>query len=87
MSANKNSKRKLDFDETSSEDVDEKDLCDDSEDDDAFDWLADDTEVCLVCGEFGKNELWYRCIMCSKWVHSECSGKDSPKYYICDFCA
>lgn len=31
------------------------------------------------------NELWYRCIMCSKWAHSECSGYESHENYICDF--
>lgn len=32
------------------------------------------------------NELWYRCTMCSKWAHFECSGYESPENYICEFC-
>lgn len=44
-------------------------------------------DVCLFCGEFGKDgELWYRCILCSMWSHQECSGWNTPNDYICDVC-
>ncbi|XP_054259528.1 uncharacterized protein LOC128984251 [Macrosteles quadrilineatus] len=44
-------------------------------------------DICSICGDIGKdNELWYRCVMCSSWSHSECTGWDSAKDYICDFC-
>lgn len=43
-------------------------------------------ELCLICGEFGKDgELWYRCIVCGQWVHALCSDKDVPNGYICGF--
>ena len=52
-----------------------KNLCDDDELDDlpgAF-----NQDICSVCGEFGKdNEIWFRCVMCSRWAHKDCSGWD-----------
>lgn len=37
-----------------------------------------DTDVCLVCGEFGKDgEISFMCVICSNWNHEECSGWDS----------
>lgn len=76
--------------ESSSEDEDEniplKKLCDDNEDDDLFDIRSQNVEMCAICNEYGTNELWYRCTTCGKWVHSECSGADTPENYICDFC-
>lgn len=83
----KTCRRQIRFDSSSSEDdIDEKDICDDNEDDDMFNLLDQSTEVCIICGEFGSNELWYRCVLCSKWAHSECSGYDTPENYVCDFC-
>lgn len=67
-------------------DLDEKALCNDNEDDDDFDICSKDVEQCLVCGEYGFNELWFRCKLCGKWVHSVCSGADSANNYLCDFC-
>lgn len=44
-------------------------------------------EVCYICGETGRdNEMWYRCVICATWNHAECTGVDSPKDYMCDFC-
>lgn len=44
-------------------------------------------EICVICGEFGKNrELWFRCVKCAVWVHSECSGWESAAGYTCDDC-
>jgi hypothetical protein len=52
-------------------------LCDDDELDDVD--ITEDSELCLVCGEFGQdNEIWYRCVICPKWAHEDCSGWDSP---------
>lgn len=94
FSKNKRTKRikktirpKFDFDETSSEDFDDDKLCDDDSNDDiSLSTVFADEEKCLICGEFGGTELWYRCTLCSKWAHSQCSGKDSAKNYVCDFC-
>lgn len=70
--------------ESESEGLKEDELCDDHSLDDID---PSDNNTCLVCGEFGmNNELWYRCVKCSGWSHSECSGWDSPDGYKCDFC-
>lgn len=59
------------------------------------DFSADDDEngreinddLCLVCGEFGKNrEMWLRCIICSSWAHKACTDTEKNQF-ICDFCA
>ncbi|XP_046399922.1 uncharacterized protein LOC124166435 [Ischnura elegans] len=81
-------RRQIDFDSSSEEDVPLNKICDDNEDDDTFDLFHDDVENCLVCGEYGPtSEMWYRCVICGKWAHSECSGYDSPENYTCDFCS
>ncbi|KAJ8945555.1 hypothetical protein NQ318_020401 [Aromia moschata] len=78
--------RNLHFDDSDSESYDESQLCDDDELDDVD--PSGDNEECLVCGEFGRdNEIWYRCVMCSNWAHSECSGWESAVNYTCDMCA
>lgn len=84
----KTCRRQIDFEESSEEDIDldVSKLCDDDEFDDAIDLFAEDTEVCLVCGEFGSSELWFRCVSCGKWAHADCSGYDTPENYICDLC-
>ncbi|XP_039278688.1 uncharacterized protein LOC120350209 [Nilaparvata lugens] len=81
-------RRLISFESSTSdeEDVPLKDICDDNEDDDTFNISDANVDICLVCGEFGHNELWYRCTKCGKWAHAECSGADSAKNYICDFC-
>lgn len=85
----KTHKRRIHFDtSSSSEDIDIKTICNDDDDDDTFDVHCDSNkEICMICGEFGANELWYRCVLCSKWAHSECSGYDTAENYVCDFCS
>lgn len=82
-------KRKLNFDESSEDkDIDEKMLCDDNEDNDNFDIFGEKVEICIICGEYGNNnELWYRCVSCGKWAHSECCCYDSPDNYVCNYCS
>lgn len=66
--------------------MDEKDLVDDDEMDDMVS-ESNQNEQCIICEDFGKDgEIWFRCVICGLWVHSECSGKDSPANYECDFC-
>lgn len=48
--------------------------------------MDDGTEICLICEERGKDEVWYRCTNCGFWVHAECSDADSPTNYVCDIC-
>ncbi|KAB0795413.1 hypothetical protein PPYR_12252 [Photinus pyralis] len=65
--------------------VDEKEICDDDELDDISN--ASEYDQCIICGDTGtKNEMWYRCTICGYWAHSECSGVDSPKGFVCDLC-
>lgn len=40
--------------------------------------VDDGTEICLICEERGKDEVWYRCTNCGFWVHAECSDANSP---------
>lgn len=61
-------------------------MCDDDEHDGVIDLFGKDTEMCLVCGEFGTTELWFRCVICGKWAHSECSGFDTAENYKCGLC-
>lgn len=76
--------RNLRIDDSESESCDETQLCDDDELDDVD---LEDNNTCLVCGEFGRdNEIWYRCVSCGNWAHSECSGWDSAVQYTCDVC-
>lgn len=93
----KGRKRKLfQDDSSSSEDGDrmnEKQLVSDSDDElfpqdvSGLPELNNTNDVCLFCGEFGRNnELWYRCVICSGWVHSECSAAESAHNFKCDYC-
>ncbi|XP_050497661.1 uncharacterized protein LOC126878803 [Diabrotica virgifera virgifera] len=44
-------------------------------------------DICILCGEFGKNsELWLRCVYCGHWAHKACSNSPKDKKFICDFC-
>lgn len=44
-------------------------------------------DICLVCGEFGKNgELWIRCVTCQNWAHKACTNFQKG-IYICDYCS
>jgi hypothetical protein len=46
---------------------------------------ADDK--CLVCGEFGRDgEMWYRCRMCARWAHQDCTSATSAHNYVCEYC-
>lgn len=65
--------------DTSLSDVNTDELC---QDDDA----EDAGNRCLICNEYGKNEMWYRCTSCGMWAHADCTGWDSAKGYICDMC-
>lgn len=86
----KKCRRQISFVSSSSEDEDNPisldKICDDDENDDAFNICDENVELCIFCGEYGTNELWYRCTICGKWAHSECSGYDTADNYICDFC-
>lgn len=48
-------------------------------------------EVCIICDDFGKNELWFNCAKCHKWAHAACTGLSNSeakkKSWICDFCS
>lgn len=60
---------------------------DEDNDDEEKDKDADGSDICLVCGEFGKNgELWLRCNSCGNWAHKACTDNEN-KAYICDYCA
>lgn len=82
----KRATRKIRCDDSSStaSSFNEKELCNDHSSDDPQS-EADD-EVCFICGEFGKTETWYRCGICKKWAHKECTGFDNYRTYICDYC-
>ncbi|KAJ8881238.1 hypothetical protein PR048_017712 [Dryococelus australis] len=81
-------KRKVQFSEseTEPENKDEKALCDDSDNDDIC-VKGYNKKVCFVCGEFGRDgQIWYRCVYCAHWVHSECSGWDLAENYTFNLC-
>lgn len=68
---------------SSDSEIDMVDMCDDDEDID----VDDQENKCILCGDYGQNnELWYRCVKCGGWAHSECTGFETPKDYICDLC-
>ncbi|XP_045461681.1 uncharacterized protein LOC123671731 [Harmonia axyridis] len=72
-----------DSNDTSMSDVNTDELCQDDENDDT----EDASNLCLVCGEFGRNnETWYRCTSCGHWAHADCTGWDSAYNYVCDMC-
>lgn len=60
-----------------------KNLCDDNSEGEIDEF---ENELCLLCNEFGKTKMWFRCGVCKKWAHKECTGHDDYKTYICDFC-
>ncbi|KAJ2937697.1 hypothetical protein O0L34_g17508 [Tuta absoluta] len=69
---------------TSNSDIDMIDLRED-DDTDLDDY--DSENKCVLCNDYGRNnELWYRCVYCGRWAHSECTGSDSPENYKCDLC-
>lgn len=72
--------------ETDESDIDMPDVIDDDDDMELEDVMDNENE-CLICGEFGRNkEMWFRCVVCGRWAHQECSGWDSAEDYKCDFC-
>lgn len=71
-------KNKETYREISSEDEDN--------DDEYKDTDANGTDICLVCGEFGKNgEVWLRCNSCGNWAHKACTDAEK-NIYLCDYC-
>ena len=49
--------------------------------------LSASNDICIVCKDIGQSdELWYRCTSCGCWVHADCSGADTAKDYVCDYC-
>lgn len=84
----RNSKKKHVSKDSSDSDSDScGDICDDNDVDDIEIAGRPSYDVCSVCGEFGRDkELWYRCVLCSSWAHSECSGWDTAVGYTCDLC-
>lgn len=43
-------------------------ICDENEDDDTFKITDKNVEICLVCREYGTNELWFRFKSYRKWA-------------------
>lgn len=39
----------------------------------------EENEVCPICKEFGKDEVWWRCRSCGTWLHAVCSEESDPK--------
>lgn len=54
---------------------------------DHLDDEAEEEKVCLVCYEYGKDELWFRCRSCGRWAHKECTNASSAEDYFCDYCS
>jgi molybdenum-dependent DNA-binding transcriptional regulator ModE len=59
-------------------------LCNDDSDDDLSG--NSNNSLCVVCEEYGKDEIWFRCTVCGRWAHQACSGAETAKNYVCDFC-
>ncbi|KAL4092450.1 hypothetical protein QTP88_026951 [Uroleucon formosanum] len=53
-------------DSSSSGDETMKDLCDDKSEGEIDEF---ENELCILCNEFGKTEMWFRCGVCKKWAH------------------
>ncbi|GBP46359.1 hypothetical protein EVAR_36337_1 [Eumeta japonica] len=65
--------------DTSMSDVNTDELCQNDEDDDA----EDAGDMCIVCGEFGRDrKIWYRCTSCGLWAHADCTGWDFAQNYV-----
>lgn len=59
---------------------------DDDDDSDDISTTNESETLCLICREFGKNEVWFRCRGCGRWAHKACSGADDPVKYVYDYC-
>ncbi|CAH1979771.1 unnamed protein product [Acanthoscelides obtectus] len=51
------------------------------ESDDDIDYVGDTEEVCLICSESGKDELWYACSSCKKISQSTLESYNN-KYHV-----
>lgn len=60
------------------------------EEDDDNNYVEDTEDVCLICNDPGKDEVWYACSHCRQWAHAACTGLTATeakrKAYVCDFC-
>ncbi|XP_072383364.1 uncharacterized protein [Diabrotica undecimpunctata] len=80
----KSVKRNFFKESESEEEISDSQLYDDNDMDETE---ADVESTCLICDDSSKkDEYWFQCSVCSKWVHELCSGVDSPEGYVCDFC-
>ena len=60
----------------------------DTSDEDLSEDVGINKDICLICGEFGKNgEYWLECTTCHEWAHKACTDGGSSKKFICDFCS
>uniref|UniRef100_A0A1B6DUQ6 Uncharacterized protein n=1 Tax=Clastoptera arizonana TaxID=38151 RepID=A0A1B6DUQ6_9HEMI len=75
-------KTAIDFEEISEHEINESNLSDDHEFDNAIGLFTEDTEVCLICLEFGSLNVscFLVLIACSRY-------DDTPENYICDYCS
>ena len=91
INGNKNTKRLVKFDDSSSSSNSSSEIPYADTDDDMDLEHEEDDNICLICKESGKNnELWFRCFRCHFWAHSECAGltakEAKKKVWICDLC-
>jgi hypothetical protein len=82
----KKHKQSLHFDSSSEDgDINEKELCNNDELGNVGSLGCTKNDLCSVCGVFEHNEaLCFHCVMCSNWIHAECSGWETAHNYICD---
>ncbi|KAK9700958.1 hypothetical protein QE152_g30903 [Popillia japonica] len=41
--------------------------------------MTEENDLCPVCRETGKDELWWRCRACGIWLHAACTEVSRPK--------
>ena len=41
--------------------------------------LSNEERECIICGEFGKEELWFKCSLCGEWAHADALGSTKKK--------
>ncbi|KAK9717942.1 hypothetical protein QE152_g23451 [Popillia japonica] len=41
--------------------------------------MKEENDLCPVCRETGKDELWWRCRACGIWLHAACTEVSRPK--------